>query len=122
MTITAIKLDPITGEIVYENGRMVVIEGAEAIRQGISLTLKTHTGEMLVDAEHGVDWFGRVINRNWNDPVVRTELQRAILHAPNVISIETYRQDFDENSGRLLVRYSVRTSLGGVEGRELIGV
>jgi hypothetical protein len=52
-----IKINPDTGGIIYENGKLIMLEGKEAILQNLKSFFSIAKGEYFLNTKYGIDYF-----------------------------------------------------------------
>lgn len=61
MVLREIALDPVTGDLRFDRGQLVILEGSEAVAQRIKVHLRTLLGEWVFDTSIGVPWFQQIL-------------------------------------------------------------
>jgi len=116
MTITTTKLDPTTGDEVFENGRSVIIEGLEAIRQTCLSRLRTFFGEVFTDTTKGVPWIQKILAIKGVDPAdVGGILRREVLASPGIISCGIVEVTVDDAARSAAVSFHAKATEGDIE-------
>ena len=95
-----IKLDlepgsPTYGDILIENGEIVLVDGKEAILQDILQTLRTFLEEWFLDLSVGVPWLQQILVKNPNLNHVDALLIDAIGGVPGVDQITFFQSELD---------------------------
>lgn len=52
-----IKINPATGGIIYEDGKLVMLEGKDAIIQNLKSFFSIAKGEYFLNQKYGIDYF-----------------------------------------------------------------
>lgn len=93
------------------NGGLRVVTDAEAIGQHARQRLSCFMGEWFLDAEVGVDWFGRIFGGRPNLlPLGEAMAKRCLLTTPGVTAVTEIRTEFDQaNRGMQITRCSIET-------------
>lgn len=124
MTISTTKLDPTTGDEYHENGRSVVIEGIEAIRQTVLSRVRTFYGEVFTDTTKGVQWIQRILAVKGVDSAdVGGILRREVLASPEIVSCGIVEATIDDAARSVAVSFHAKASTGDdvvVEDEELV--
>ena len=110
------KIDLNTSELVFENGDLVMVEGADAIRQAIFIRLRFFLGEWFLDESAGCDWHGSVLGRKYNAAAVEAVVSKALLETPGVASVISIDPSFDSTTRTVSVAWSVSTDFGKIDG------
>lgn len=103
-------------DLVYENGRLVVLEGIDALRQILGNRLKLFLGEWYLSPSEGIDWFGLVDRSGFSRTAFINEIKTALLKEPSVISINKLDASFGRSDRSVSITFEVQTSLGLVDG------
>ncbi len=85
-------LSILDGDLEFTNGQLVLVEGAEEIRQHIEIRLGLWRGEAFYDVDEGADYRDLVLPAENRDDMLG-ELRRVVLGTPGVtdcqLKIET---------------------------------
>lgn len=124
MTITCTKLDPTTGDEYHEDGRTVILEGIEAIRQTVLSRLRTFYGEVFTDTTKGVPWIQKILAIKGVDSAdVGGILRREVLASPEIVSCGIVEVTIDDSARSVAVSFHAKASTGEdvvVENEELL--
>lgn len=113
-TIRDLKLDPDTGDLVVENGDLVLIDDADVVAQMLRLKLRTVLGEWFLDTTSGVDYFRKILRKGVQQSAVESELRSAIVSVPHVEALRRFDAEYDEGARRFRLDFVVQTDLGDV--------
>lgn len=110
------KLDPLTHDIVIENGDAVLIEDVEGdpaqIEQHLKIKLWLFKGEWFLDTSVGVPYFEDILVKNPNIPNIESILKQKILSTPGVNEILEFSIAFDRQARNLTVDFKADTDFG----------
>lgn len=110
------KLDPITGDLVLENGDLVFVSGVDSIAQDIKLALGLCLGEWFLDETVGVPYFQKILGQKIPDLlVVREIFRQQLLAVPGVLDVVDITVTLG-GARTLLVNWKVSTDLGELTG------
>ena len=101
-----LKIDLSTGDLVIENGDLVIIYDDEALIQQLWLRLSDVLGDWFRDTTYGTDWFGSILGKK-SDITRRTELRRVILGTEGVSSLERLELEYANSSRTLTIDFTV---------------
>ena len=87
--------DPFNGDLAVVNNSLVLVDGADAIRQHLQVRFGLFLGEWFLDEELGVPWFRDVLVKNPSFVVVQEVLKGVILDTPGVVELERFSFDYD---------------------------
>lgn len=86
------------GDLAVEGGRLVFIEGVEAVRQELKTTLETIAGEDVIDENHGFD---AVTAGGASLPIIEREIRVALERDERVERVDEVEiGDADRNRRR----------------------
>lgn len=96
-----IKLDPITHDLVLGRNRdLVLIDGADQIRQQIKITLLTFLGEWFLDTTFGVPYLERIMVKSPSRAQIEAIMRTKVLAVPGVKAVPTVEVDIDAATRR----------------------
>lgn len=115
-----IPLDPITGDLVITNGRLVPTTGIAAVIQGVRRRIQMIAGEWFLDLDYGVRWFERagvpaasaIFGQKFDQSKCDIELRRAILATPGVTSVIKMDISYSSTTRALSVAWQARCTFG----------
>ena len=111
-----LKLDTDTGDLVLVNRDLVLISGADLVRQRLSIALQLFRGEWFLDAEAGVPWFQDILKKGVPPGRVDEILRKAILGVTDVNRIVTYTPAVIDKVTRVItVAFTVDSVYGPVD-------
>lgn len=93
------------GEWVVENGDFVKVSGADAVTQGIRISIGLFLGECFLDENAGTDFLGSINIKNPDPLVVREILRARIARVPDVTNV-VGAQLVDEGSRNASIEYA----------------
>lgn len=97
------------GDIVFDDlGRLEMIEGPDAVRQGLRIRMITRLREWFLDAAFGIPWLELLGEKPVNVDRIRDEVSTALLRDPDVESIRRLDIDLDPLNRKLVVRFAVQ--------------
>lgn len=113
--MSGFAIDEITGDLVYENGEIQVVEGLEETRQRLQSRLSVARGEWRFDTEFGTDYHGKIFaKKSLNE--VDAELVRVVFETPKIIELlQPIIYDFDNTIRKLSAFIRVRAEDGEIE-------
>jgi hypothetical protein len=124
MTITTVMLDPDTGDLADVNGRQVILEGVDAIKQTLLSRLRTFLGEVFTDTTKGVPWLQEILAlKGVSTTDVGGILRREILASPDIVSCGAVTVTLDNAARSVAVSFHAKASTGedvAVEDEELV--
>lgn len=109
------KINLDTGELVIENGDLVLVSGVQAIKQSLAIRLRFFLGEWFLDNTAGVDWFS-VLGKKFSPEQPAAIARKALLETPGVAAITSLETVFDGRARSLEVQWSVTTDYGQLTG------
>lgn len=105
------------GEFVLKNGKSIVIEGKEALKQWIEKILRTQKGRYKIykGTGYGIniqDLIGQVYPAQFIQSELQRECESALLQNPDILSITEFSTDQDGSS--LNIEIKLNTVYGQV--------
>lgn len=112
-----IYINPNTGDFELDGqNSLKMVEGDDAIRQGIWMILTTNLGEWDLEPDLGFARFN-ILGHKFNEDEAVSELTAAILQNEHVSAVEDVQMDFDRQARKLTINYRAIKSAGGeIEG------
>ncbi|EQA45398.1 hypothetical protein LEP1GSC050_3082 [Leptospira broomii serovar Hurstbridge str. 5399] len=99
-------------DLVYKNGRLVQLEGIDALEQILGNRLKLFLGEWFLAPAEGVDWIGLVDQGPFLQPGFINAIKTALLKEPSVTSITKLDANFDRAARQVTITFQVQSNLG----------
>jgi hypothetical protein len=103
-------------DLVIENDRFVMIQGAECLKQRLELSLRCDIRSWFLNRSLGIDWFAIHDEKYISDRMVKGEIERELINDPEVISVKYINVDFDREARTLNAKFSVLSHYGMIEG------
>ncbi|AXL21873.1 hypothetical protein [Megasphaera stantonii] len=110
-----------TGDLVIQNGDLVLIDHAERVAQQILITLREWLGEWFLDTRDGVPYLEYILVKNPNENHIRQILMEKISSVEGVSSVKSMTLAMNNFSRTLAVEYEAETIYGLVKRKELLG-
>lgn len=108
-----IKLDPITHDVsLSKTNDLVLIDGAERIRQQIKVTLLTFFGEWFLDTTFGIPYLEIILIKNPRRAEIETTLRQKVRDVPGVSAVPSVEIEIDAETRQ------GRVTLEGIETEE----
>ncbi|TGK04169.1 hypothetical protein EHQ53_03205 [Leptospira langatensis] len=104
------------GDTNPSRGRLVMLEGIDALQQILGNRLKMFLGEWYLAPQEGVDWLGLIDQNFFFRPRFLAEVKKAILKEPNVIKILSLDANFDPKTRAVTIVFQVESSFGTLSG------
>jgi hypothetical protein len=99
-----------TGDLVVENGLLVRVDGAEAVRQNLRQRLLTFFGEWFLDLTQGIPYFEHVFKKQINPSVLDAIFKNAIINTPGVTELLEFDIDIDTSTRLMTLIFKVKAS------------
>ena len=119
---TDLGLDPLTGDIAFEDGDLVLIEGVDAVAQTLKQRLSFGLGEWFLSINEGVPYFQTILLKNPNIAAIEGIFRNTILSTPGVLELLSLDFDFDSRNRVFEVNFEARSQQGNINFSEIIGV
>lgn len=108
------------GDVVIENGDLVLVEGLQEITQNVLQNLRTFFNEWFLDTTIGVPYFQQILVKNPDQGKVDALLIQAILSTPGIIQLLQYSSTIDTGARKLTVSFKALSTSGIVDYRGLV--
>lgn len=109
------------GDLVIENGDLVLVDGSEAVRQNLLQNLRMFRGEWFLAQDQGVPYYENILIKNPNPDVVDGALKSVIINTPGVLELLSFTLDYDDSNRRLTLDFEVRVSDGTLIFNDALG-
>ncbi len=116
-----IAMNVSTGDLVIQNGDLVLIDHAERVAQQILITLREWLGEWFLDTRDGVPYLEYILVKNPNENHIRQILMEKISGVEGVSSVTSMALAMNNFSRTLAVEYAAETTYGLIKRKELLG-
>jgi len=107
-----IALDKVTHDLVLTNNDLVMLDGAERVRQHLAIKLKIWVGEWFMDTEFGTPYLSDILGKQVSLAGSVAALKKSISEVDGVQSITRFEFDFNRSSRSLNVDFDVQTPFG----------
>jgi len=114
------KIDPVTGDLVIENGDIAFVEDGEALLQRIRIKLRTFLREYFLNRAVGLPYLqrddeGRQILGKQTDPVdIGDIFQEKIITTNGIKELKSFRFDLDTKTRSATVDFEAESIFGTV--------
>lgn len=109
-TTKDLKIDT-DGNLVIEDGDLVLIEDQEVVAQSLRILFQTVQGEWFLNTDAGIDYLGIVFRKGAQQSEIEAHLRSKILGIPHVQEIEKFTAEVDKSSRSLTIEFSVTTDI-----------
>jgi hypothetical protein len=107
-----LKIDPLSGDLVIEDGDLALIAGSGAILQSVRTRLGFFFGEWFLDEEVGIPYFESVLVKSPSFVGIRELFRKELLETPGVDEVSLLALRFTSAERKLAVTFRVSTDLG----------
>ncbi len=115
-----LKINETTGDLeIGADGDLIIVTGADAIRQHLRIRLQFFLGEWFLDRRLGVPYYEEILRKSPNLDVVTSILRDVIRSTPGVLSITSFVLDFDGVTRALSLDFAVFSTEGPVAFTEV---
>jgi len=109
-----IALDKLTHDLVLIDNDLVMLDGAERVRQHLDIKLKLWAGEWFMDTEFGTPYLSNILGKQVSLAGSVAALKKSISDVDGVQSITRFEFDFNRSSRNLDVNFDVQTPYGNL--------
>lgn len=114
----ALDLDPTSptfGDVLFQNGDLVLIDGRDAIRQDVIQRLRSFQGEWFLDTTWGVPYFQQIFVPNYDQSKIDALFIDTILGTPGVTQLDSYSFSIDRATRVLTISFRAETTSGTIQ-------
>jgi len=104
-----IKLDSVTGDIAYENGNFVFLDGIDAVVQDVKSRLSTFLGEWFLDTSLGVPYHQQIFVKGTTPTQIDSLIKLEIKNTPGVDEILEYTSDYEDATRDYAISCKIRS-------------
>lgn len=94
------------------NGDLVIVEGAERVRQNLEIKLKLFRGEWFLDTEFGTPYLQSILGKQITLSGAIAAIRESIMEVADVIQITEFTYNFLRSERRLVVDFTCETNYG----------
>lgn len=105
-----LKLDG--NDLDLSTGKLVIVEGVEAIAQKLRIGLRIFLGEFFADLDAGVPYFEKILVKNPRLGQLTALVKLAILSCEGVASVDSLSVRFDATTRNLTVDFKAKAQTG----------
>jgi len=109
-----IALDKVTHDLVLIDNDLVMLDGAERVRQHLAIKLKLWVGEWFMDTEFGTPYLSDILGKQISLAGSVAALKKSISEVDGVQSITRFEFDFNRSARNLDVNFDVQTPYGNL--------
>jgi len=109
-----IALDKVTHDLVLIDNDLVMLDGAERVRQHLAIKLKLWVGEWFLDTEFGTPYLSDILGKQISLAGSVAALKKSILDVDGAQSITRFEFDFNRSARNLDVNFDVQTPYGNL--------
>lgn len=106
------KLDPVTWDLVIENGDFVFVSGSEAVAQRCKYKLQLFKGEWFLDKDAGTPWIQELLGQKLDITLARSIFYNLLIKVDGVASIEQLEVEINSSTRAGKIVYTLTTVFG----------
>lgn len=110
-----------TGDLVVQNGDLMIVSNGERVAQQVLITLREWLGEWFLKTSDGVPYLEYILVKNPNEAHVRQILTEAIENVEGVKRVTELEYVFNRILRTLTVSYEIATDYGFITKKEVLG-
>ena len=95
-----------SNEFVWVNGDLVMATGIDAIRQHLIIRLRFFLGEWFQNRDEGIDYYGKILVKNPDIPLITGILNRVVRETPGVVSVDVFDLTYVPSTRSLRLSFS----------------
>lgn len=99
-------------DIDFKNGDLVLISGAEKIRQQVEILLQTFLGEWFLDISHGIPYYEKILIKNANRAEIEAIIRDKLKGVEGVSSVPVFNIMINHPTRRIQAELELKTNQG----------
>lgn len=99
------------GDLVFEKGDLVMVEGADELRQTVYIGMQTNQGEWFLNPEVGIR-HAAFVGKKSNDEEMRAEIIRGVQQDDRIQTVEDIEITHDMRNRKLIASFRGITAGG----------
>lgn len=103
------------GALVFKDGDVQFVDGAERVRQQLDFILNLWRGEWFLDSQFGTPYVTDVLGKQKNLNSVLAVIRKQIMSVQGVNAITSFEYNFDRPGRTLSVKFTAATVYGLVQ-------
>lgn len=107
-----LRLDSDGDLFVGDDGKLALVDGAEAVKQQLDIRLKLFKGEWFADLAVGMPYHESIFGKGRSLTVIQGIFRKAVLTCPGVASVGKLALDYDAVTRALSVNLLATTDTG----------
>ena len=115
------KVSDETEDMALENGDIVFVTKADAVKQSVRQRLKMFMGEWFLDLDSGVPYYQDVLVKNPNPTLIEGIFKNEILATPGILELLTFSLDYDNATRKLTIAFTARAYDEVINFFEILG-
>ncbi|RYM52008.1 DUF2634 domain-containing protein [Serratia proteamaculans] len=104
-----------SGKIVFTNGLLQYVDGAERVRQQIEFRLSLWRGEWFLDSEFGTPYLQEILGKQLTINGAISAIQQQITSVDGVTGLVEFSYKFDRENRTLSVEFTAATDYGLIQ-------
>lgn len=109
-------LKVVNNDFVLESGRLVWLEGADALAQIVRNVLALFLGEWFIAPNNGIDWLGIFNQGRFLKPRIVAIIRQNLLRRKEILKIAKLEIDFNRATREMTINFSCETTEGLLAG------
>ena len=103
------------GDLVYENGQTVMVEGVECLAQRLHNAIKLIRDSWFLDIDKGIEWLDILKTKSIPRRVIHHRITNILKRDPEVISVNYIDIIVDRTKRAMSIAFSVNSIYGEVK-------
>ena len=104
-----------TGDLIFTNNELTLVEAADEVKQRLNQRLRTFRCEWFLDLDAGVPYYQDILVKNPSTIKVEGSLKQEISNTPGVIDILFFEFEIEKDTRVATVRTRVKSVDGPIE-------
>lgn len=102
------------GDLVIENGEVIMITGVDEIAQFVGQKLKTILGEWFLDVRLGLPYFDKILTKRVKPAIIEQIFIAEIVSTPGILNLLEFDLNLDTATRTMTVEFRALSTEGEV--------
>lgn len=113
--------DIVTGELILEDGDLVLCTGVDRARQFLAQRLAAVRGEWFANLDEGVPYFESVLVKAPDPVVLEAIFKERILSTPGIIGLDSFDMTLDTATREMSLEFLAQSTDGPINFSQVLG-
>lgn len=105
---------PIKNDLTLDKYDLVLVDGADQLRQKLMIKLQFFYGEWYLDTTRGVKWYTDVLIKNPELSKIQSIIKAVITDTDGIVSLSSFDAQYDAAARSLTVKFTAQSIYGDI--------